>query len=176
MLRSIIGRRSFHSAGARYIQAGDRLPSVQVQRKSPADVVNVRELFENANKAVLFGVPGAFTPGCSKTHLPGYIKKAEELKKKNVDLIACVSHNDAFVMNAWGDSVQNNDAVSLLADFKGELAEALDLSFDATGALGNRRYKRFAAIIEKGVVKQLFVEPDNTGLNVSLVENVEKHL
>ncbi|KAI8148089.1 Redoxin [Fennellomyces sp. T-0311] len=169
--------RGFHSSAASFIKAGEYLPSVVVQRRSPADTVDVRELFGNVNKAILFGVPGAFTPGCSKTHLPGYINKAEELKtEKGVDLIACVSVNDAFVMNAWSEVNHADGKVELLADSKGELAKALELDFDASGALGNHRCKRFAAIVEHGVVKQLFVEPDKTGLSVSLVENVEKHL
>ena len=169
--------RGFHSSTTQFIKQGDYLPSVFVQRKSPADTVDVQELFGSVNKAILFGVPGAFTPGCSKTHLPGYINRAEELKtEKGVDLIACVSVNDAFVMSAWADATNADSKVELLADSKGELAKAMDLDFDATGALGGHRFKRSAAILEHGVVKELFVEEDKTGLNVSLVENVEKHL
>lgn len=126
--------------------------------------------------AKCIGVPGAFTPGCSKTHLPGYVKEAETLKSKGVDLVACVAVNDAFVMTEWGKAHQADDKVTLLADSKGELAKAMDLDFDASGALGNHRFKRFAAILEDGKVKKLFVEPDTTGLNVSLVENVVKSL
>lgn len=177
-LRTLIARRSFHATARQNIKVGDTLPSVQVQLSSPGETVNVRDLFGTSKKAILFGVPGAFTPGCSKTHLPGYIKAAESLKQSHgVDRIACVSVNDAFVMTAWGKDVQNdNDQVTLLADSKGELARAMDLAFDASGALGNHRFQRFAAILENGVVKQLFVEPDRTGLDVSLVENVKKHL
>ncbi|KAI9495904.1 peroxiredoxin-like protein [Zychaea mexicana] len=170
-------QRGFHSSTAHLIKKGDYLPSIVVQRKSPADTVDVQELFGSVNKAILFGVPGAFTPGCSKTHLPGYIKQAEQLKaEKGVDLIACVSVNDAFVMSAWADATSADGKVELLADSKGELAKAMDLDFDASGALGGHRFKRFAAVLEHGVVKELFVEQDKTGLNVSLVENVEKHL
>ncbi|KAG0175734.1 Peroxiredoxin-5, mitochondrial [Apophysomyces sp. BC1034] len=179
MLRSVslLGRRSFHTSPFRAIQVGDRIPSVKVHRQSPGDVVDTNELFSQAKKAIFIGVPGAFTPGCSKTHLPGYIKQVGALKDKGVDLIACVSVNDAFVMSAWGvDLKTTQDDITLLADSKGELAKAMDLSFDASGALGNHRFKRFAAIVENGVVKHLFVEPDKTGLDVSLVQNVEKYL
>ncbi|KAI9311316.1 Redoxin [Dichotomocladium elegans] len=171
-------RRGFHLSAKRSINVGDRLPNVTIQRSSPSDTVNVAELFDQANKAILFGVPGAFTPGCSRTHLPGFINEADRLKRtKHVDLIACVSVNDAFVMKAWSESVGNHDnKIEMLADSKGELAKALDLDFDASGALGGHRLKRFAAIVEHGIIKQLFVEPDKTGLNVSLVENVEKYL
>ena len=174
---SVVGRRSFHSVSARLIQVGDRLPNTVVHGKSPADQVNVQELFSKANKGIRFGVPGAFTPGCSKSHLPGYVKEAQALKKKGVDLTACVSVNDAFVTAAWGESQGATDqGIVMLADSKGELAKAMELDFDASGALGNHRFKRFAAIVEHGVVKELFVEPDNTGLSVSLVDNIKKHL
>ncbi|KAF7723163.1 Peroxiredoxin-5, mitochondrial [Apophysomyces ossiformis] len=174
---SLFGRRAFHSSSFRAIQVGDRLPSVNVHRQSPADAVDVQELFSASKKAILIGVPGAFTPGCSKTHLPGYIKEAGSLKNKGVDLIACVSVNDAFVMSAWGNDLKTaENNITLLADAKGDLAKAMDLSFDASAALGNHRFKRFAAIVENGVIKNLFVEPDKTGLDVSLVQNVEKYL
>ncbi|KAI9251442.1 Redoxin [Phascolomyces articulosus] len=170
-------RNGFHNTATQFIKKGDYLPSVTVQRKSPGDTVDVQELFGSVKKAILFGVPGAFTPGCSKTHLPGFIQQAEKLKaEKGVDLIACVSVNDAFVMSAWADATNADGKVDLLADSKGELAKAMDLDFDASGALGGHRFKRFAAILDHGVVKELFVEQDKTGLNVSLVENVEKHL
>ncbi|KAG2184574.1 hypothetical protein INT43_000483 [Umbelopsis isabellina] len=169
-------KRSFHSSRVASIKVGDRIPDVEVQGSSPAETHKTGELLASKKRAILFGVPGAFTPGCTKDHLPGYIKKADELKAKGVDFIGCVAVNDAFVMTAWGKSVGNEGEVTLLADPAGELAKALDLNFDATGVLGNHRYKRFAAVVEGGVVKQLFVEPDNTGLNVSLAENVIKQL
>jgi 2-Cys peroxiredoxin 5 len=108
--------------------------------------------------------------------LPGYIKHASDLKSKGIENIYCVSVNDAFVMTAWGEAQNAGDKVTMLADFKGELAKAMDLNFDATGALGGHRFKRFAAVIQDGKVDKLFVEPDTTGLNVSLAENVIKTL
>lgn len=79
-------------------------------------------------------------------------------------------------MNAWGEAHHAENKVTMLADSKGELAKAMDLNFDATGALGGHRFKRFAAVIQDGKVDKLFVEPDTTGLNVSLAENVIKTL
>ncbi|KAI9254233.1 Redoxin [Sporodiniella umbellata] len=172
---SLIQRRSFSNTRQCLIAEGERIPNVQIQLKSPGETVMTQDLFKG-KRAILVGVPGAFTPGCSKTHLPGYVQKADELKSKGIDLIACTAVNDAFVMTAWGESLKANTAVTLLADSKGDLAKALDLSFDASGALGSHRNKRFAAVIKDGKVEKLFVEPDNTGLNVSLVENVIKHV
>lgn len=169
-------KRSFHSTPAAFLKVGDCIPNVEVQGSSPAETYNAGELLASKKRAILFGVPGAFTPGCTKDHLPGYIKQADALKAKGVDFIACVAVNDAFVMNAWSQAVGNKGQVKLLADPAGSLARALDLNFDATGVLGNHRYKRFAAVVEGGVVKKLFVEPDNTGLNISLAENVIKQL
>ncbi|KAL0073085.1 thioredoxin-like protein [Phycomyces blakesleeanus] len=174
---SFITRRAFHVSSVRAIKEGDKLPSLEVARKSPGDTVDIHKLFSDKPKAILFGVPGAFTPGCSKTHLPGFIKLADELKKKGIDYVACVSVNDPFVMTAWGESQNNNNGeVELLADPTGALAKAMDLNFDASAALGGHRFKRFAAVVEHGKVKKLFVEPDKTGLNVSLAENVVKTL
>ncbi|KAI8061846.1 Redoxin [Gilbertella persicaria] len=179
MLRTVfqhVQRRTFSNTSRLFIAEGDKIPNIEVQLKSPAETVKTADFFQG-KKAILFGVPGAFTPGCSKSHLPGYIHQAKELKKKGIDTIACVAINDAFVMNEWGKAHQaEENGVTLLADFKGEFAKAMELDFDATGALGNHRFKRFAAILDNGKVQKLFVEPDNTGLKVSLVENVAKHL
>ncbi|KAK3840172.1 MAG: peroxiredoxin-5, mitochondrial-like protein [Linnemannia elongata] len=147
-----------------------------LQRSSPADTVSPAELFGSARKAVLIGVPGAFTPGCSKTHVPGYLKHYDELKNKGVELIGCVSVNDAFVMDAWGKDLKVGDKVTMLADPQGKFVKDLGLDFDASAALGGHRSKRFALILENGKITKAFVEPNNTGLSVTLAENLLKEL
>ncbi|KAG0274857.1 Peroxiredoxin-5, mitochondrial [Linnemannia exigua] len=147
-----------------------------LQRSSPSDTVNPAELFGSAKKAVLIGVPGAFTPGCSKTHVPGYLKHYDELKNKGVELIGCVSVNDAFVMDAWGKDLNVGDKVTMLADPQGKFVKDLGLDFDASGALGGHRAKRFALVLENGKITKAFVEPNNTGLSVTLAENLLKEL
>ncbi|KAI8976051.1 thioredoxin-like protein [Pilobolus umbonatus] len=176
MLRSVfnIHRRQFHTTQRALIAEGDQIPNIEVQLKSPAETVKTGDLFKD-KKAILFGVPGAFTPGCSQKHLPGYVREAETLKSKGFD-VYCVAVNDAFVMNEWGKAHKVEGAVTLLADPKGDFAKAMELDFDASGALGNHRFQRFAAVLDHGKVKKLFVEPDKTGLNVSLVENIIKSL
>ncbi|KAF9928249.1 Peroxiredoxin-5, mitochondrial [Modicella reniformis] len=151
-------------------------PVAVLHRSSPADTVNPAELFGSAKKAVLIGVPGAFTPGCSKTHVPGYLKHYSELKEKGVDLIGCVSVNDAFVMNAWAKQLEVGDKITMLADPQGKFVKDLGLDFDASAALGSYRSKRFALVLENGKITKVFVEPNNTGLSVSLAENVLKEL
>lgn len=78
-------------------------------------------------KVVLIGVPGAFTPTCSLKHLPGFLEKADELKSKGVDTIACVAVNDAFVMDAWSKSVGTDDKIMMLADGSAEFTKVIDL-------------------------------------------------
>ncbi|HAU4908362.1 TPA: redoxin family protein [Aeromonas hydrophila] len=107
-------------------------------------------------RAVLFAVPGAFTPTCSNAHLPGYVVLADEFKAKGVDAICCLSVNDAFVMKAWQDA-QNAEAITMLADGDGSWTRALGLAKE-TGAFGGVRAQRFALIANDGVVEQLFVE------------------
>ncbi|KAI1297415.1 Peroxiredoxin-5, mitochondrial [Mortierella claussenii] len=137
-----------------------------LHRSSPADTVNPAELFGSVKKAVLIGVPGAFTPGCSKSHVPGFLKHYDELKGKGVDLIGCVSVNDAFVMDAWSKQLDVGDKITMLADPQGSFIKSLGLDFDASAALGGHRSKRFAMVLE----------PNNTGLSVSLAENILKEL
>ncbi|CAM9679167.1 unnamed protein product [Lampetra fluviatilis] len=156
------------------IKVGERLPSVELQEGQPGNTVNVAKLF-SGKKGILFAVPGAFTPGCSKTHLPGYIAKAEELKSKGIDVIACVAVNDVFVMTAWGDAHNAAGKVQMLADPTGAFAKAVDLVIDKEpliSILGNKRSQRYSMLVEDGVVKQLNVEPDGTGLTCSLAEGI----
>ena len=119
-----------------------------------------------SGKVVLFAVPGAFTPGCSKIHLPGYVEHAEELKAKGVTTIACIAVNDAWVMQAWGDAGGATGKIVMLADGNGTFTEAMGLGADMTGAGLGARSKRYAAVIEDGVVTSLDVE-SKPGVDVS---------
>ncbi|XP_070577423.1 peroxiredoxin-5, mitochondrial-like [Ptychodera flava] len=169
--------RSFFTASALKmpVKVGDKLPSVVLHEGTPHDTVNIAELFAG-KKGVIFSVPGAFTPGCSKTHLPGYIADFDKIKAKGVDIIACVSVNDAFVMASWGEAHGAKDKIRMLADYKGELAKALDVELDAVGILGSVRSKRFSMVVEDGVVKAFNLEPDGTGLTCSLSNDILKQL
>eukprot|EP00993_Chasmostoma_nieuportense_P005206 NODE_5836_length_604_cov_46.157233_g5671_i0.p1 GENE.NODE_5836_length_604_cov_46.157233_g5671_i0~~NODE_5836_length_604_cov_46.157233_g5671_i0.p1 ORF type:complete len:183 (+),score=64.54 NODE_5836_length_604_cov_46.157233_g5671_i0:37-549(+) len=149
------------------VKVGDKVPSALLHEGTPATKVDIQELCQG-KKVVVFGLPGAFTPGCSKTHLPGYVADYEKFKAKNVDEIVCVSVNDAFVMAEWGNVQNATGKVRMLADPAAEFAKALGTDFDATGALGNIRSKRFSMLVEQGVIKQLNIESDNTGLACSL--------
>jgi peroxiredoxin len=139
------------------ITQGQTLPVGQLAELTADGMVthDVETLFAG-KKAVVFAVPGAFTPTCSAAHLPGYVVLADELKAKGVDFIACVSVNDAFVMKAWGDA-QNAAEIRMLADGDGSFARALGLEME-TGAFGGLRSQRYAMVVENGVVTLLNVE------------------
>ncbi len=139
------------------IAIGDRIPQVTLNLlKDGVQAVNTDALFAG-KKAVLFAVPGAFTPTCSARHLPGYVDRVAEFRARGIE-VYCVAVNDAFVMDAWGKSQNVPEGITLLADGNGALAKALGLELDATGFGMGMRSKRFALYAEDGVVKQLHVE------------------
>ena len=128
------------------VAVGDKVPSVTLFEDSPGGKVELESLCAG-KKVVMFGVPGAFTPGCSKTHLPGYVAAAGDLKAGGVDEIVCVSVNDPFVMEAWGKDQAAGGKVRMLADTTAELTKALGLELDLTAVLGNVRWE---AVLGKG--------------------------
>jgi len=138
------------------IKVGDRIPSVTVYQMSesgPAPI-STNDIFKG-RKVVLFALPGAFTPTCSAKHLPGFVSKADAIKAKGVDTIACLSVNDAFVMGAWAKDQKVGDKVLMLADGSGELTKALGLELDLVSRGLGVRSDRYAMIVEDGVVKRL---------------------
>mmetsp|Transcript_56907 Transcript_56907/g.123691 ORF Transcript_56907/g.123691 Transcript_56907/m.123691 type:complete len:202 (-) Transcript_56907:430-1035(-) len=137
------------------VKVGDKLPATVLYEGAPDTTVTLTDLCKG-KKVVIVGVPGAFTPTCSKTHLPGFAADSAALKAKGVDEIVCVSVNDPFVMQAWGQAIGGD--VRYLADMKGELAAELGLVLDATGKLGNKRNVRFALVAEDGVVTVVKIE------------------
>jgi peroxiredoxin len=140
------------------IQVGDKVPTgtLKVMGAEGPEVINTSDIFDG-KKVVMFAVPGAFTPGCSVTHLPGFIVNADKIKAKGVDSIVCLAVNDAFVMGAWGKA-QNAEEIIMAADGSGDYTKALDLELDLTaGGLGIRS-KRYAMIVDNGEVTYLGVD------------------
>ncbi len=138
------------------IKEGDKIPTVTVKATDMSDITT-DELF-GGKKVVLFAVPGAFTPTCSKQHLPGFVTQAAAIRAKGVDDIICLSVNDAFVMDAWGKEHGTGDKVRMVADGNGDLSRALGLDFDGSGIGFGLRCQRFAAIVDDGIVSKLAVE------------------
>jgi len=152
------------------LKVGDEIPSVEVFENNPGNAVNMKELC-TGKKVVVFAVPGAFTPGCSKTHLPGYVEKAADIKAKGIDEIVCISVNDPFVTEAWGQAHGTTDKVRMFADTNGDFTKACGLGQDLA-VLGGLRSKRYSMVVDNGKVSELQVEPDGKGLTCSLAENV----
>ncbi|HWP67534.1 MAG TPA: peroxiredoxin [Candidatus Limnocylindria bacterium] len=154
------------------IKVGDALPDVKLKEMGeggPKDV-SIGELTKGRT-VVIFAVPGAFTPTCSMKHLPGFVEKAAELRKKGVDEIVCLSVNDPFVMGAWGKEQNAAGKVRMLADGNGEFTRAVGLEMDGSAFGLGKRSQRYAMIVRDGKVKELLVEP-GPGLNVSSAESV----
>lgn len=156
---------------------GDQIPDVEV-RTMGADgmpqATTSKELL-GSGKVVLFAVPGAFTPGCSKVHLPGYVTKAGELSAKGVDRIVCTSVNDAWVMDAWAQAQGVGDSIVMMADGSGDFSRAMGLVMDGSGFGLGARSKRYAAVIENGVITHLDVE-ESGGITVSSCDAVLERL
>ncbi len=149
------------------VEVGDRIPDVRVMTNGPEGIkpAQTSELL-GSGRVVLFAVPGAFTPGCSDYHLPGFVTRAADIKAKGVDKIACISVNDAFVMGAWGKAQNVGEDIMMLADGNGDFAEAMGLQMDGTGFGLGVRSQRYAAVIDDGVITELLVE-QGPGVNTS---------
>jgi peroxiredoxin len=141
------------------IKIGDKIPAVDLQHmtNSGIETINSKELF-NGKKVVLFALPGAFTPTCSASHLPGYVVASDDLFAKGVDLIICLSVNDAFVMDAWGKQHNADDRVMMIADGSAHFSRAvgLEIDLDATGM--GIRSRRYAMVVNDAVIELLNVE------------------
>lgn len=156
------------------IKVGDKIPAVNVTVAGPGDhkAVSAAELFAG-KKVVLFAVPGAFTPTCSEAHLPGFVVNADAVKAKGVDMIACISVNDAFVMEAWGKA-QNASEITMLADGGGAFTKAIDAVFE-TADFGGLRSVRYSMLIDDGTVSAVNAE-DGGGFEVSSAETILQQL
>ena len=157
------------------IDVGDKIPSgtFKIMGAEGPEDMSTDEVFAG-KKVVFFAVPGAFTPGCSMTHLPGYVVNADKIKEKGVDSIVCMSVNDAFVMGAWGKA-QNAEEILMLADGNGEFTSAIGMELDASGFGMGSRSKRFAMIVDDGTVTHLAIEPPG-GIEVSAAEAILEKL
>jgi len=140
------------------IQVGDRLPDVPLAIATPdgPQPTTSTDYFKGKTVA-LFAVPGAFTPTCSARHLPSFVDKAQELKSKGIDEIACISVNDPFVMGAWGQRDGSED-ITMIADGNGDFAEATGLVMDGSKYGMGQRSQRYSMIVRDGVVERLNVE------------------
>lgn len=141
------------------IAVGERLPNVTFKTMTETGPVSITtaEVFAG-KKVVLFAVPGAFTPTCSKSHLPGYVAEADAIRAKGIDTIAVTAVNDVFVMDAWSKSAGADGKVLFLADGSADFATALGLTLDLTAAGMGVRSQRWSMLVDDGVVKEINFE------------------
>jgi glutaredoxin/glutathione-dependent peroxiredoxin len=158
------------------IKVGDKIPAakLQIKTKDGVQTKTTDEIF-GGKKVVLFALPGAFTPTCSAKHLPGFVNNHQALKSKGIDSVACLSVNDAFVMDAWGKDQGVEDKVMMLADGNGEFTKAVGLTMDGTGYGMGLRSQRYAMVLDNGVIKTLNVEAPGA-FEVSSAESILKAL
>jgi glutaredoxin/glutathione-dependent peroxiredoxin len=159
------------------IKVGDRLPEAKFRVMGPEGPAwkTTDEMFKG-KKVVLFAVPGAFTPTCSNNHLPGFLNNADALKAKGVDAIAVASVNDVFVMEAWKKATGAGGKIEFLADGNGDFAKALDMTMDGSGGGLGTRSKRYAMLVDDGVVKTLNIEEAPGKAETSSAENLLKSM
>lgn len=141
------------------IKVGDTIPSVTLQQLQDKGVNNLTtdDLFKG-KKVALFALPGAYTPTCSASHLPGYVTRSDELFAKGIDSIICLSVNDAFVMGAWGKEHNADDRVQMIADGSGHFTQAVGLELDLTKQGMGMRSQRYAMVVNDAVVETLNIE------------------
>lgn len=153
------------------IKVGDALPEAKFFVAGPdgIDTWTTDAIFKG-KKVVLFAVPGAFTPTCDRNHLPGYLSKADKIKAKGIDTIAVTGVNDAFVMKAWAKASGGEGVIEFLSDGNGEFAKAIGLDLDMSQRGLGTRSKRYAMLVEDGVVKSLAVEDSPGNADVSGAE------
>jgi len=157
------------------LSVGDTIPNVQLRvlgANGMPETVSSHDVL-GKGRVVVFAVPGAFTPGCSMVHLPGYVKNRDALRAKGVETIACVSVNDPWVMDAWGKA-QGAEGIVMLAD-SGDFTKSAGLEMDGSGFGLGTRSQRYSAILQDGVVQEINVE-SGPGVDVSACEIVLNHL
>lgn len=141
------------------IKKGDSIPNIPVRRLTETGLETVMtEDYFKGKKAVIFGVPGAFTPTCSARHLPGYVDQYQLIKDKGIDYIACIAVNDAFVMTEWGRGCAATDKIDFLSDGNAEFTRAMGLIMDGTDYGMGVRSQRYAMVIEDNKIRELFID------------------
>ena len=155
------------------IAKGDSLPDAtfRVLGAEGIDSLSTKDVF-GGKKVVLFAVPGAFTPTCHLKHLPGFIDNADAFKRKGIDTVACVAVNDPFVLGTWSDISGGKSKVLFLSDGNAEFTKKIGMDFDGSGIGLGTRSKRYAMLVDDGVVKVLHTEDSPGVADVSTAEKL----
>ena len=155
------------------VAVGDRIAEadVRIMQDGKPAVVPISSLI-GTGRVVLFAVPGAFTPGCSNAHLPSYINKAQDLSAQGVDRIVCLGVNDVFVMHAWGEAHGVGNDIVMVADPAADFTRAIGMDVDASAFGLGVRSKRYAMVLQDGVVQAFLPEEDGFAVLASTAECV----
>ena len=155
------------------IAVGERLPDATFKVRTPDGLkdMTTKDIF-GGKRVVLFAVPGAFTPTCHAKHLPSYLEHHEALRAKGIDTVACVSVNDAFVLDAWGKAGGAGDKIMMLADGNATFTKAIGMDFDGSGFGLGTRSKRYSMLVDDGVVKSVSVEEAPGMMEVSGADRI----
>lgn len=142
---------------------GQKVPDVtfRVRRDNQWIDITTQDLFKGKT-VIVFALPGAFTPTCSSTHLPGYNELASSFKANGVDDIICISVNDTFVMNEWARN-QEVDNITLIPDGNGEFTEGMGMLVDKTELGFGKRSWRYSMLVKDCVIEKMFIEPEEPG-------------
>lgn len=169
--------RSFRTISYRLFKAGDSIPMgiKGLHESSPGNKIDLGLEVSNG-KYIIVGVPAAFSPACSSSHIPGYIKYINQLKSKGVSQVIVTCVNDSFVTKAWSKDLGCPKDVRIIADTQGEFSKLGGYLFDSKNIFGNDRSVRFALIVENGRIVKEFVEPDKIGVNISSAEMILNEL
>lgn len=153
------------------IAVGARLPNTTFRRigASGPETVMTEDLFAG-KKAVLFAVPGAFTPTCHRNHLPGYLENLDALKAKGVEIVAVTAVNDPFVLDAWAEATGAKGRIEFLSDGNGDFAKAIGLDLDASGGGLGLRSKRYAMVLDDMTITHLAIEESPGKADLSSAE------
>ena len=155
------------------LKIGDTIPAAKftVMTAEGPKPMTTDDLFKG-KKVALFAVPGAYTPTCHKAHMPGFVDRVAEIKAKGVDVVACTAVNDIFVLNNWAKDTGADGKITMLADGSADFAKATGLEIDLTAHGLGVRSKRYAMLVDNGVVKALNVEDAPPAHGVSSAETV----
>lgn len=155
------------------IQPGDKLPDVTftIMTADGPKPVTTAEVFKG-RKVALFAVPGAYTPTCHKSHMPGFVDRVDELKAKGIDVVACTAVNDIFVLSNWAKDTGAEGTITMLADGSADFAKAVGLEIDLTSRGLGVRSKRYSMLVEDGTVKVVNVEDAPPQHSVSSAETL----
>tara|TARA_B100001123_G_C15082151_1_gene936147 strand:- start:376 stop:861 length:486 start_codon:yes stop_codon:yes gene_type:complete len=140
------------------IKEGDVFPDAKVfiLEKDPKEI-SIKEII-GYDKIILFGLPGAFTPTCSAKHLPGFIKEEDQLRKKNIKKVMCVSVNDPFVLDAWAKENNAQNKIIMIADFKADFTKNIGAELDLSKRGLGIRSRRYTMLVDKGNIVKIVEE------------------